>query len=55
LQKGDAIKHEHVVLVIAANHNPSGHHVSSQEYASVPASIFNKFFAGNGVTIGAKG
>jgi Peptidase_C39 like family len=49
----------HLVLVFEAAedvvfHNPSGHNVSAQEYASVPAPIFNKFFAGRGVAIKAK-
>ena len=50
----------HLVLVLEAAddivfHNPSGHNVSSQEYASVPVPTFNKFFAGRGVAIKAKG
>ena len=50
----------HLVLVLeAANdiifHNPSGHNLSSQEYASVPVPIFNKFFAGRGIALKAKG
>jgi hypothetical protein len=50
----------HLVLVLEASadsvvfHNRSGHSVSSQEYASVPVSTFNKFFAGRGVAIKAK-
>jgi hypothetical protein len=32
-------------------HNPSGHDVASQEYASVPVAIFDKFFAGRGIAI----
>jgi hypothetical protein len=55
------IKGGHLVLVLEATpdnvvfHNPSGHNVSSQEYASVPVSTFNKFFAGRGIAIKAKG
>jgi hypothetical protein len=50
----------HLVLVLGAAddivfHNPSGHDVSSQEYASVPVPAFNKFFAGRGVAIKAIG
>lgn len=47
----------HLVLVIEATaehivfHNPSGHDVPSQEYASVPVTTFDKFFAGRGIAI----
>ena len=47
----------HLVLVLAAGpdkivfHNPSGHDVSSQEYAYMPVADFGKFFAGRGVAI----
>jgi hypothetical protein len=50
----------HLVLVLEATpdsilfHNPSGHDVRSQEYASVPVPSFDKFFAGRGITIKAK-
>jgi hypothetical protein len=51
----------HLVLVLEATadailfHNPSGHDVGSQEYASVPVPTFDKFFAGRGITIRAEG
>lgn len=47
----------HLVLVLAARpaeivfHNPSGHDVRSQEYASVAVAQFDRFFAGRGVSI----
>ena len=46
----------HLVLVLSATdeivfHNPSGHDAESQEYASVPLSVFAKFFAGRGIAI----
>ena len=50
----------HLVLVLEATadsicfHNPSGHDVASQEYASVPTPSFDKFFAGRGIAIKAK-
>jgi hypothetical protein len=51
----------HLVLVLEATadsvlfHNPSGHNVDSQECVSVPVPTFDKFFAGRGITIKAKG
>jgi len=54
------MKGGHLVLVLEATsdhvvfHNPSGHTVSSQEYAAVPVSTFDKFFAGRGVAIRAQ-
>ena len=55
-----ASKGGHLVLVLEAAddiifHNPSGHNLSSQEYASLPVPIFNKFFAGRGIALKAKG
>jgi hypothetical protein len=49
----------HLVLVLEATvdlicfHNPSGHDVRSQEYASIPTPSFDKFFAGRGIAIKA--
>jgi len=50
----------HLVLVLEAAddivfHNPSGHDVGSQEYASIPVPTFSKFFAGRGVAIKERG
>ena len=47
----------HLVLVLGASdnaivfHNPSGYIESSQEYASLPCSSFDKYFAGRGIMI----
>lgn len=51
----------HLVLVLEATadaivfHNPSGHDGGSQEYVSISFPTFDKFFAGRGVIINAKG
>jgi hypothetical protein len=55
------MKGGHLVLVLEATadvilfHNPSGHDQGSQEYVSVPIPTFDKFFAGRGISIKAKG